>query len=220
MINVFIGYDNREKIAYHVLSESLIQHSSQPLKITPVAYKNIGAFTRDVNKGASTEFSYSRFLVPYLMNYEGWALFMDCDMLVRTDISRLWAFRDSNYSIQVCKHDYIPKEQVKFLNQKQISYSKKNWSSFMLMNCNKCKALTLEYVHTASGLELHQFKWLENDSLIGSLPLEWNWLEGEYPYKDGVYNIHYTRGGPYFKEYSNCDYSKEWFNVYNNLKVV
>ena len=31
----------------------------------------------------------------------------------------------------------------------------------MLMNCRKCTTLTPDYVNKASGLELHQFKWLE-----------------------------------------------------------
>ena len=220
MIDVFIGYDNREKVAYHVLSESLINYSSKPLKITPIATNNLqDIFKRENNTSASTEFSFSRFLVPHLMGYEGWALFMDCDMLVYKDINELWELRDEKYAVQVCKHNYIPKDSIKFLGQPQISYPKKNWSSFMLMNCGMCKDLTLDYVNKASGLELHQFKWLESDHLIGTLPLEWNWLEGEYDYKEDICNVHFTRGGPYFKEYKDCDYSKDWFNIFNNLKI-
>ena len=88
------------------------------------------------------------------------------------------------------KHDYVPKSQTKFLNQVQTVYPKKNWSSFMLMNCKKCSTLTPDYVNKASGLELHQFKWLESESLIGEVPLEWNWLADEYEYKKDVNNIH------------------------------
>ena len=150
-------------------------------------------------------------MIPHLMNYQGWALFMDCDMLMFEDVSKLWRMRDDSKAIQVCKHNYTPKEDKKFLGQVQTKYEKKNWSSFMLMNCRKCTTLTPDYVNKASGLELHQFKWLEGDHLIGDLPLEWNWLVGEYEHKDDVNNVHYTKGGPWFEEYARCDYSQDWF---------
>ncbi len=221
MINIFIGYDSKEKIAHHVLSESILRHSTKPVAITPIYLPNIkDDFVRERNNLSSTEFSFSRFIIPHLMNYQGWALFMDCDMLMMADIAELWRLRDDKYAVQVCKHDYIPKEETKFLGQVQTKYTKKNWSSFMLLNCKKCTTLTPDYVNKASGLELHQFKWLENEELIGSLPLEWNWLVGEYPYKKDVKNVHYTDGGPYFKEYNTCDYSSEWYNVYTNTVKI
>ena len=212
MINVFIGYDSKEKVAYNVLSHSIIQNSTKPVAITPIALNNLkDDFVRERNSLSSTEFSFSRFMIPHLMNYQGWALFMDCDMLMFEDISKLWRMRDDSKAIQVCKHDYTPKESKKFLGQVQTKYEKKNWSSFMLMNCKKCTTLTPDYVNKASGLELHQFKWLEGDHLIGDLPLEWNWLVGEYEHKEDVNNVHYTEGGPWFDDYKNCDYSKDWF---------
>ena len=221
MINVFIGYDSKEKIAYHVLSESILRNSTKPVSITPIALNNIkDDFVRERNNLSSTEFSFSRFIIPHLMNYRGWALFMDCDMLMKADIAELWQLRDDKYAVQVCKHDYVPKEKTKFLGQTQTAYPKKNWSSFMLMNCKKCSALTPNYVNAATGLELHQFKWLESDDLIGDLPLEWNWLVGEYDYKEDVKNVHYTKGGPYFKDYMDCDYSKDWFNIYTNTVKI
>ena len=212
MINIFIGYDSKERVAYNVLSHSIIQNSTKPVAITPIALNNLkDDFVRERNALSSTEFSFSRFMIPHLMNYQGWALFMDCDMLMFEDISKLWRMRDDSKAIQVCKHDYIPKESKKFLGQVQTKYEKKNWSSFMLMNCKKCTTLTPDYVNKASGLELHQFKWLEGDHLIGDLPLEWNWLVGEYEYKEDVNNVHYTKGGPWFDEYAKCDYSNDWF---------
>jgi len=221
MINIFIGYDSKEKIAHHVLSESILRHSTKPVAITPIYLPNIkDDFVRERNSLSSTEFSFSRFIIPHLMNYQGWALFMDCDMLMMADIAELWRLRDDKYAVQVCKHDYTPKDETKFLGQIQTKYTKKNWSSFMLLNCKKCTTLTPDYVNKASGLELHQFKWLENEELIGSLPLEWNWLVGEYPYKKDVKNVHYTDGGPYFKEYNTCDYSSEWYNVYANTVKI
>ena len=212
MINVFIGYDSKERVAYNVLSHSIIQNSTKPVAITPIALNNLkDDFVRERNALSSTEFSFSRFMIPHLMNYQGWALFMDCDMLMFEDVSKLWRMRDDSKAIQVCKHDYTPKESKKFLGQVQTKYEKKNWSSFMLMNCKKCTTLTPDYVNKASGLELHQFKWLEGDHLIGDLPLEWNWLVGEYEYKEDVNNVHYTKGGPWFEEYAKCDYSQDWF---------
>jgi hypothetical protein len=221
MINIFIGYDSKEKIAYHVLSESILRNSTKPVSITPIYLPNIkDDFLRERNNLSSTEFSFSRFIIPHLMNYQGWALFMDCDMLMKADVEELWRLRDDKYAVQVSKHDYIPRTETKFLGHIQTAYPKKNWSSFMLMNCKKCTRLTPDYVNKASGLELHQFKWLENEELIGSLPLEWNWLVGEYPYKEEVKNIHYTEGGPYFENYSDCDYSSDWYNVYNNMVKI
>ena len=212
MINIFIGYESKEKVAYNVLSHSIIQNSTKPVAITPIALNHLkDDFVRERNALSSTEFSFSRFMIPHLMNYQGWALFMDCDMLMFEDVSELWRMRDDSKAIQVCKHDYVPKEKTKFLGQTQTAYPKKNWSSFMLMNCKKCSSLTPDYVNRASGLELHQFKWLEGDHLIGDLPLEWNWLVGEYEHKDDIYNVHYTKGGPWFEEYAKCDYSQDWF---------
>ena len=218
MINVFIGYDSKVKIAYHVLAESILKHSSEPVSIHPIYLPNLQKIhNRKQNVLASTEFSFSRFLVPYLMNYQGWAVFMDSDMVMISDIAELWQLRNEKYALQVCKHEYTPNAEKKFLGNTQTIYAKKNWSSLMLMNCSQCKTLTTDYVNTATGLELHQFKWLKDESLIGEIPLEWNWLVGEYPYKDNVKNIHFTEGGPYFKEYENTEYADKWFKVYKDV---
>ncbi len=219
MIPIFIGYDSKVKIAYHVLTESILRNSSTPITISPINLNNLkNIYTRKQDPLASTEFSFSRFLVPHLMNYNGWAIFMDSDMVMLSDITELWNLRNEDYAIQVCKHDYTPSSKNKFLGNNQTIYAKKNWSSLMLMNTSKCKTLTPEYVNTKSGLELHQFKWLD-ENLIGSIPLEWNWLVGEYPYKKDVHNVHFTEGGPYFKDYKNTEYANEWFNIYNMTKI-
>ena len=213
MINVFIGYDSKEKVAFSVLAYSILRNSTKPVTITPVYLPNIkDDFVRERNSLSSTEFSFSRFIVPHLMNYKGGAVFMDCDQLMLGDIAELWRLRDDKYAVQLCKHDYTPEEDKKFLGQVQTKYEKKNWSSFMLMNCKKCNELTPDYVNSATGLQLHQFKWLESDELIGNLPLEWNWLVDEpgYNTKSKVNNIHFTKGGPWFKEYANCSYSETW----------
>ena len=214
MINVFIGYDEGEKIAYHVLSESIRRNSSKPVSITPLCLSNIPEFKRETQPNQSTEFAFSRFMVPYLNDYKGWSIFMDCDMMFRGDISELWDMRETKYSVMCCKHDYEPKQGVKFRGAKNEKFPKKNWSSFMLMNNMLCNKLTPEYVNTVTGLELHQFKWLMNDNAIGNIPLDWNWLVGEYDYNPNAKNVHWTLGGPYFEDYARSDYADEWFEIY------
>ena len=221
MIRIFIGYDEGEKIAFHVLAESIRKQSSEPISITPIDLNTLrNHFIRDKQSNQSTEFAFSSFMVPYLSNYEGWSIFMDCDMLLRTDINELWKLRDEDYAVMCVKHDYEPKQDVKFRGAKNEKFPKKNWSSLMLMNNAKCKLLTPEYVRTASGLELHQFKWLESERDIGAIPKTWNWLVGEYEYNPLANNVHFTLGGPYFYDYVNCDYSKEWFNVYTETTKI
>lgn len=211
VLDIFIGYDRQEVIAYHVLAQSLLEHSSRPVRLTPINLGNLnGLFAREAVATQSTEFSFSRFLTPYLSSYEGWSLFMDCDMLARADVAELFALADDRYAVMVAKHDYTPRDEVKFLGHVQTKYAKKNWSSVMLFNNARCRSLTPEYVNTASGLQLHQFHWLESEDLIGGLPLEWNWLVGEYDYSPDAKIAHYTRGGPYFEAYADCDYADEW----------
>lgn len=217
VVRVFIGFDYRETVAYHVLTHSILTRASLPTSVTPLALPQLASiFTRERNNTQSTDFAFTRFLTPYLCNYQGWAIFMDCDMLLLDDIAALWALRDERYAVRVVKHDYTPKTETKFLGQKQTVYEKKNWSSVMLMNCARCAALTPEYVDTASGLDLHRFRWLENESLIGEIPMRWNFLVEEYDPvpPEGISNLHYTLGGPYFKGYENCDYSDKWFREY------
>ena len=214
MIRVFIGFDTVETVSYHVLSHSIQARASEPVSITPLMLTQLdGVMTRERHNLQSTEFSFSRFLVPSLCDYQGWALFMDCDMLVLDDMAALWKLRDDNFAVQVVKHDHVPKETTKFLGQPQSKYEKKNWSSVMLFNNERCKALTPDFVNTATGLELHRFQWLDNDDLIGDIPHRWNHLVGydETVPVSEVSNLHYTIGGPYFDDYKDTDYAAEWF---------
>lgn len=215
MIRIFIGFDPRETVAYHVLSHSIHARASAPVSIAPLMLSQLGGLmTRERNSLQSTDFSFSRFLTPYLCDFEGWAMFMDCDMLVLEDIAKLWALRDEKYAVMCVKHDHVPKEKTKFLGAQQTKYEKKNWSSVMLFNCAKCTALTPDYVNSASGLDLHRFNWLGDDDLIGEIPHRWNLLVGydqSIPV-DEVSNLHYTIGGPYFHDYKDIDYAAEWFS--------
>ena len=210
MIRWMIGYDKDEAITAYVLAHSLQTRSSMPISITFINRDNLkGIFTRERGELESTDFSISRFLVPYLCGFEGHAIFSDCDMVVRDDPAKLWAWRDERFAIQVVKHNHQPTETTKFLNHAQTKYDRKNWSSVMLFNNEKCNCLTPEYVNTASGLDLHRFKFLADEE-IGDLPKHWNLLVDYDKHDKDACLVHYTKGGPWFKEYANCDYHQDW----------
>lgn len=221
VIKVFIGFDPRETVAWHVLVHSILARASRPVAFVPLSLHSLhGLMWRERNPLQSTDFSFSRFLVPYLSGYSGWSIFMDCDMLVRSDIVELWNLRDERYAVMCVKHDHRPREDSKFLGAVQTRYEKKNWSSVMLFNNDRCRRLTPEYVNAASGLDLHQFRWLDDESEIGALPAEWNHLVGYDEYRDAVKNVHYTLGGPYFWEFQDCEYSREWFVEKDRMLAV
>ena len=212
MIRVFIGHDPREAVAFNVLASSIQDRASAPVAVTALRLSQLGGLrTSERHPLQSTDFSFSRFLTPCLSDYTGWSIFMDCDMLVLEDIAQLWALRDERYAVMVVKHTHVPPETVKFLGEPQSKYEKKNWSSVMLFNNAACRALTPDYVNTASGLELHQFKWLAGDHLIGELPKRWNHLVGYDAPRTDAALVHYTLGGPYFDGYRECEYAAEWW---------
>lgn len=210
-LRVFIGYDAREAVAYHVLTQSLLEHSTQPLAITPLCRAHLPVFTRPETGTEATAFAFTRFLVPWLCEYRGLALFMDCDMLVSADIASLFALAEADPATAVwcCQHDYTPKDTVKFLGNAQKPYPRKNWSSLLLFRADLCRALTPEYVNVASASDLHRLAWVP-DARIGSLPLDWNWLVGEYPPHPHARNYHYTIGGPWFPDYADTDHADAW----------
>lgn len=225
MLNIFIGYDSREDVAFHTLKYSIERHSSVPVSIRPIKLREVqerGLYTRQRGPTESTEFSLTRFLVPALSEYRGWSVFMDCDMLCRADIAGLAAQMEKQpaKALLVCKHDYTPSPERKFLNQIQTAYPRKNWSSVMLMNNERCRALTPQYVNTATGLDLHRFNWLKSHEQIGALELEWNWLVTEYKYNPAAKLAHFTRGGPWFDEYRGSDYADEWFKERDLMSVA
>lgn len=216
LLKIFIGYDPVENIAWHTMAHSILARSSIPIAIIPVNIANLkSVYKRERDPKQSNEFSFSRFLVPYLSDYEGFALFFDCDMLMRTDIANIFdeIKEQPGKAVYVVKHDYEPRDDIKYLNTVQYKYPRKNWSSVMLWNCAHPanKKVTTDFVNSATPMELHRFLWLEDDQ-IGELNVRWNWLVGEYdqPPSD-VRNVHWTIGGPYFNEYKNADFSNEWF---------
>jgi lipopolysaccharide biosynthesis glycosyltransferase len=215
-LTIYIGFDERETIAWHVLVNSILEHSSRPVSFVPLNLTNLRHidFQTD-DKRASNAFSYSRFLVPYLSNFQGTSIFMDCDMLVTVDINEVLSIAsDAKKAVHVVQHDYTSSVVVKYLGNKQENYPRKNWSSFVVWNCahEKNRILTPDYVKSASPAHLHRFHWLQ-DNEIGALGREWNWLVGEYPYDINTQLpkiIHWTIGGPYFKEYTAADFAPLW----------
>jgi len=214
-LKVFIGWDSRETDAYNVCVKSLKEHASQELEIVPIvreALIEIGEYYRPQPEAGSVEFTYTRFLTPYLADYNGWALFIDCDFLFTKDVAELFAMADDEYALMCVKHDYVPRNAVKMDGQKQVSYPRKNWSSCILWNCGhpSNKALTKDIVREESGAFLHRFQFLKDEE-IGELPLEWNWLEGEYDKPETPPAvIHFTNGGPWFENWQDVDYAELW----------
>lgn len=221
MLNLYIGYDPKEAVAYHVLCHSILKRATAPISITPLVRDHFRAFFhRERGPHDSTDFSITRFLVPYLSGYQGWSVFMDCDMLCQTDITQVWGDMKPPYNpaVWVCPHDYTPREGLKMQKQAQTTYPRKNWSSFMVFNNSDCRALTPDYVSTASGLDLHRFNWLKDpDTEVGSLPLDWNWLVGEYEANPQARMLHYTRGGPWWAEWQTTDHAQEWLAEYRDM---
>lgn len=173
-----------------------------------------GIYSRPKGEFDSTDFSNSRFLVPYLSGYRGWSVFMDCDMVVLGDVIELAHFMSLHSrwtkAVHVVQHDYTPKEKTKFLGAIQSEYKYKNWSSVMVFNNEMCRELTPENVNTKPGLWLHQFKWTTPDK-IGKLPPAWNYLVGEENNDaSNIKLIHYTKGTPCFKDYADSEYAEVW----------
>ena len=220
-LKVFIGWDSREDIAYQVCKQSILDTASIPVEVFPLKQKELkkkGLYNRPVDTLASTEFTFTRFLVPELCNFEGWALFIDCDMIFKTDIKKLFDQVDDRYAVMCAQHDYTPTEDTKMDGQKQYHYPRKNWSSMILFNCSHTSnmELTKEVVNneTHTGAFFHRFSWLPN-SEIGRISHTWNWLVGWYNEPtDGTPNlIHYTEGGPWFEKYQDCEYSNDWYRA-------
>jgi lipopolysaccharide biosynthesis glycosyltransferase len=215
VLRIFVGMDLAvEPVAYHVFCQSVIEKASVPVSFTPLALNTLACY-KETHTDGSNAFIYSRFLVPYLCDYQGYALFVDGDMIVRADIAEILSYINPALAVSVVKHDYTTKHPVKYLGAKNEDYPRKNWSSVMLFNCGawRNKDLTPEYIMKATGKKLHRFEWL-TDKLIGELPRHWNWLADEYEYNDSAKLVHYTLGTPCFKDYQNKSYADEWFGTY------
>lgn len=214
-MKVFVGYEPREDIAYQVCKHS-IQNKQPKAEVRPLIQKELrdaGWYSRPVDKLASTEFTFTRFLIPELMNFKGWAVFMDCDMILTTDIKELFDQVDDKYAIMCVQHDYTPREGIKMDGQKQTIYPRKNWSSVVLWNCGhpSNRVVTQDFVNDTelNGAYMHRFSWLKDEE-IGELDHTWNYLVGVYNDIDKPKLIHYTEGGPWFENYRNCEFAHLW----------
>lgn len=214
-MKVFVGYDIREDVAFQVCEYSILKHQPEA-DVIPLKQKELresGLYTRSVDPLSSTEFTFTRFLVPYLSDYKGWAVFVDCDFVFVDDVKKLFDQADDKYAVMVVQHDYTPKETFKMDGCKQLPYPRKNWSSTILWNCGhpSNRQITPDVVNTQTGQYLHRFQWLKDEE-IGNLKPEWNWLVGWYnePADGHPKALHYTEGGPWFKDYRRCDYHKVW----------
>ena len=215
-LNIYVGYDSKEDIAYRVCKHSILKRSGTNVKIRSLKLYELIAnklYNRAIDPLASTEFTYSRFLVPTLNNFKGWAVFCDCDFLFFEDVEKILNNIDESKAVYCVQHDYTPKEKHKMDGQKQTIYPRKNWSSFILFNCSHSsnKRLSVDLVNSETGSFLHQFKWLK-DSEIGSLDERWNWLEGWTSKHNNKkpFAVHYTRGGPWFEEWQDVEFANEW----------
>lgn len=233
-LKVFIGWDPREQDAYRVAEASLRLHASIRLDVRPLMLEQLrgeGLYARaterrsgrlwDVISGApmSTEFALSRFLVPLLADWKGWALYCDCDFLFRADIARLLRHADGSKALLCVKHGYEPHDSFKMDGQIQTAYPRKNWSSFILWNCgHDAHAGQLERLKRWRGLWLHQFRWLQDED-IGELPIEWNCLDGQSwgpldvlkpVVLENPAAVHFTRGTPNLPGYEAVPFADEW----------
>ena len=223
-LTIYIGWDSREPIAADVCKHSILEHASIPVNIVYLKQEELrkqGIYFRDVDNLGSTEFTFTRFLVPYLNNYDEFAVFVDCDFVFLEDVAEMLKLADTKKAVQVVQHDYTPPKGVKMDGKEQLPYPRKNWSSMILWNCahKDNRTVDLDFVNSATGQELHRFTWLK-DRDIGNLSPEWNWLVGWYrEVRDGYPKaLHYTLGGPWFDNYQDCEYADVWERYRQNLE--
>ncbi len=225
MIDLFVGFDQREAVAYHVFSQSVIDKASVPIAIHPLALDGLKREYTETHTDGTNAFIYSRFLVPHMMGFQDWAIFADGDMVCLDDIAKLFDQRDESKAVMVVKHDYKTKEKRKYIGTSMEShntdYPRKNWSSVILWNCGHPanKVLTPRYVMDSTGTTLHRFQHLP-DNLIGELPKEWNWLSQEEGANPQSKLVHYTLGVPGIPHYRESPQADEWLKALSAVNYV
>ena len=216
-ITLVVGFDQREAIAYHTFCQSIIDKTSLPVQFIPLASNSL-FFYNENHKDGSNDFIYSRFLTPFICNFDGFAIYADGDMVCNTDIAELAGLFDSTKAVQLVKHDYITKRSVKYFGNKNFNYPRKNWSSLVIFNCQhpSNKILTPEYIQAHDGAFLHRFQWLQDDE-IGELDIKWNYLAIEYQACSDAKLIHYTLGTPCLEDFKNSEMSESWHAAYKKV---
>jgi hypothetical protein len=209
-VQIFIGYEESERRAYDVCVSSIEQRSN--IKINKLHTSLLPNWYREKEPHQSTDFTYTRFLCPELMDFKGISIFCDCDFLWLANPARLIDYIRINEAVAVCKHPvYTPNSAMKMDGKVQHQMPRKNWASMVVFNNEhpSNKILTNQYVNEhMPGRDLHQFKWLKDEE-IGSIPLDWNCLD-DYYMLENPKAIHYTDGGPWFDNYKKTMYSDIW----------
>lgn len=220
MINLYAGFDSREEIGYHTFCSSVIHHSTEPVSICPLDLGMLSKLYKAGQSDGTNAFTYSRFLIPYLQGFKGMAIFADgCDMLLKADISELWAMRDPFKAVQIVQHDYKTKHPRKYIGTimeaDNRDYPRKNWSSLMIINCAHYawRDITPETVETMLGSDLHRFSFIQ-ERFIGALPMEWNWLADEYGENPDAKLLHWTAGIPGFAHYTDAPHTEDWHDAW------
>lgn len=214
MLRIFIGWDSRFPEPAEVLAYSLLKFSSIPLEINYLKLDELD-FQRAHDPLQSTEFTYTRFLVPHLCGFEGKAMFLDNDMLCLGDVKPLDDLDMSDLALRVVKHDYRPENTVKMYGCVQTSYPRKNWSSMMLMKCDRLRLWTKQVVETQTGAYLHRFQDIP-DEMIGEIPNTWNTLDWM---DERTQLIHYTNGGPWFEQYQDHPHAGVWYQMRDEMRA-
>jgi hypothetical protein len=220
-IQLFAGFDEREEVGYHAFCSSVIEHATVPVSITPLSLQTVSRFYGAGHRDGTNGFIYLRFLIPFLMNYQGWAIFMDgADMVMQGDIKELADLYDPFKAVQVVKHDYKTKHPRKYVGTQMEAangdWPKKNWSSVMLINCAHFawRGMTPETVAGMPGSHLHRFTFIHEEERIGALPVEWNWLADEYGPNPDAKLLHWTAGIPGFPHYATAPEADKWFKAH------
>lgn len=214
-MRIFIGHDSKYPQATKVCRASMESYNSN-LNITYVDKQHLKKYEfygREDLSTESTEFSFTRFYVPMLCNYEGIALFCDNDFLWKCDPLEVEKYLGDN-DIAVVKHEDYEALGIKMDGKENKSYPRKNWSSLIIYNCSKLKNLTKEYLDNASPSDLHELKWADK---IGEIPRSYNHLVGVYKPHNKIKALHYTNGGPWFDKYKDAELSEQWWSTYKSL---
>ena len=180
-LRVFIGVDKRQPLGYTVCQSSIARNASVPVAITPLLIDQL-----PITRRGLTDFTFTRFLVPYLCGYEGVGVFLDADIIVRCDIAELFSLADEHHSVQVSRGPH-----------------RFEWPAVMLFNADRCRDLTPEYIETG---EPFSFDW----GTVGDIPPEYHHIVGyDAPRRDAKV-VHYTAGVPEFQEVGACEHASEW----------
>jgi hypothetical protein len=230
-LNIYVGYDSNMNDLEGVCKLSILKSIEESLgggkwnnylefkpeiKILDIA--KLPDYNREY-ANQSTEFTYSRFLIPYLENYEGFSLFVDNDFIFTKTPLSMFNYLSPDDAVACIKYPHYEHDATKFDGEVNIDYPCKLWSSMMFFNNGHedCKKLTPEVVNTWTGKQLHQFEWTDK---ISEIPQKYIFVEGyDNPEEKWDYTgIHYTRGGPWINDMDSTTINNlEVYNKYKNL---